>query len=131
MATLEELKNKYQSVIQVIQEENVRVFNMHLKDGKLFLKGMAPSLAAANKVWDELKRINPSLDDIIAEFPVDASKTPVAQTYTVKAGDTLTKISKRFYGNTNDYMRIFDANRDRLKDPEHINAGQEIIIPAA
>jgi nucleoid-associated protein YgaU len=49
----------------------------------------------------------------------------------VKPGDTLSKISKQFYGNPNDYMRIFNANKDKLKDPNRIEAGQEITIPAA
>ena len=64
MASLEELKAKYQSVLQVIQQQRVSVKNLHLQDGKLFIKGAAPSLEAANKVWDEIKRVNPQADDI-------------------------------------------------------------------
>src|SRR6476646_8876380 len=127
MATFEEQKAKYQSVIQLIQSQGIQVANLHQQDGKLFIKGAAPSLEAANKVWDEIKRINPKLDDIIADFPVDpslasAGARPQSQTsgpkmYTVKPGDTLSKISKQFYGNPNEYMRIFNANKDTLKDP--------------
>ena len=144
MATFEEQKTKYQSVIQIVQAEGVQIANLHQQDGKLFIKGSAPSQEAADKVWDEIKRINPRLDDIIADFPVDpslapkaaASARPAAQTaqfkmYTVKPGDTLSKISQQFYGNAKDYMRIFNANKDKLKDPDHINAGQELKIPAA
>jgi nucleoid-associated protein YgaU len=131
MATLDELKGKYQSVIQQVQARGVRLANLHLQDGKLFIKGTAPSLDAANGVWDEIKRINPKLDDIIADFPVDTSMAPAAQEYTVKAGDTLSKISKQFYGNANDYMKIFNANKDKLKDPDKIQVGQKLTIPAA
>jgi LysM repeat protein len=146
MATFEEQKTKYQSVIQIVQAEGVQLANLHQQDGKLFIKGSAPSVEAADKVWDEIKRINPRLDDIIADFPVDPSlapkaapapsarpATPAAQfkMYTVKPGDTLSKISQQFYGNAKDYMRIFNANKDKLKDPDHINAGQELKIPAA
>jgi nucleoid-associated protein YgaU len=136
MASLDELKSKYQSVIQLIQAQGVQLANLHLKDGKLFMKGTAPSLEAANKVWDEIKRINPKVDDITADFPVDASKAAASkasssQSYTVQPGDTLSKISKQFYGNANDYMRIFNANKDQLKDPDQIKAGQRLIIPAA
>jgi nucleoid-associated protein YgaU len=104
-----------------------------VQDGKLFMKGAAPSLDAANKVWDEIKRINPRLDDIIADFPVDTSRATTAafQNYTVKSGDTLSKISKQFYGNANDYMRIFEANKDQLKNPDQIKPGQNLKIPAA
>ena len=131
MASLDELKSKYQAVIQQIQAQGVQLNNLHLHDDKLIMKGTAPSLEAANKVWDEIKRINPKLDDIVAEFPVDASKAPAYQTYTVKAGDTLSRISKQFYGNANDYMRIFDANKDQLKNPDQINVGQQLKIPPA
>jgi nucleoid-associated protein YgaU len=135
MASLEELKTKYQSVLQVIQQQHVSVKNLHMQDGKLFIKGAAPSLEAANKVWDEIKRVNPRADDIAADFPVDTSLQQQAassgRTYKVKAGDTLSKISKEFYGSPNEYMKIFEANKDQLTDPNKIQVGQELKIPAA
>ncbi len=156
MASFEELKAKYQSVLQVIQDEQISVKNLHLQDNKLFIKGVAPSLDAANKVWDEIKRVNPSADDITADFPVDTSMqvqrpqraqeaerpqqpeqteqeqgTPKVRMYTVKPGDTLSKISKEFYGSANEYIKIFNANRDQLSDPDKIKVGQELKIPAA
>jgi nucleoid-associated protein YgaU len=51
------------------------------------------------------------------------------ETYTVQAGDTLSKISKQFYGNAGESMKIFEANRDQLKDPNMIKAGQALKIP--
>ena len=131
MATFEEQKAKYQSVIQLIQSQGIQVANLHQQDGKLFIKGAAPSIEAANKVWDEIKRINPRLDDITADFPVDASMAAANRSYTVKQGDTLSKISQQFYGNAKEYMRIFNANKDKLKDPDHIAVGQELKIPPA
>jgi nucleoid-associated protein YgaU len=132
MASLDDFKSKYQTVIERIEAEGVQLANLHVQDGKLFMKGTAPSLEAANKVWDEIKRINPKLDDITADFPVvPSTQTSAAQTYTVKAGDTLSKISKQFYGSTTDYMRIFNANKDQLKDPDQIKVGQELKIPPA
>jgi nucleoid-associated protein YgaU len=59
------------------------------------------------------------------------TQTSSFQTYKVKQGDTLSKISQQFCGNANDYMRIFNANKDKLKDPDHVNVGQELKIPAA
>ena len=73
MASFEEQKSKYQSVLDIIQSEQVSVKNLHQQDGKLFIKGIAPSQEAANKVWDAIKRVNPSADDITADFPVDTS----------------------------------------------------------
>ena len=132
MASFEELKSKYQSVFQVIQRQQVSVKNLHLQDGKLFIKGAAPSLEAANKVWDEIKRVNPRADDITADFPVDPSlQQSGMRTYKVKSGDTLSKISKEFYGSPNEYMKIFGANREQLTSPDKIQVGQELKIPAA
>ena len=134
MPSFEELKSKYQSVLQVIQQQQVSVKNLHMQDGKLFIKGAAPSLEAANKVWDEIKRVNPRADDITADFPVDQSLQQTGsgiRTYKVKPGDTLSKISKEFYGSSNEYMKIFEANRDQLTNPDKIQVGQELKIPAA
>jgi nucleoid-associated protein YgaU len=136
MASFEELKSKYQSVITVIQQQQVSLKNLNMQDGKLFMKGVAPSLDAANAVWNEIKRINPKADDIMADFPVDTSMqqsqaSSNVRMYKVKPGDTLSKISKEVYGSTNNYMKIFEANRDQLSDPNKIQVGQELKIPAA
>ena len=140
MASFDELKQKYQSVLQAIQDQQVSVKNLHLQDNKLFIKGVAPSMDAANKVWDAIKRVNPAADDITADFPVDTSlqqqqqpqkQEPEEKTYQVQAGDTLSKISQKFYGSANDYMKIFEANRDKLTNPDKIQVGQELKSPAA
>jgi nucleoid-associated protein YgaU len=140
MATFEELKMKYQAVLNVVQNKQVQMANLHMQDGKLFMKGTAPSQEAANAVWDAIKRINPKLDDVIADFPIDTSMQSTAtagsgstsvRMYRVKPGDTLSKISQQFFGNPNQYQRIYDANRDQLTDPNKIQVGQELKIPAA
>ena len=52
-----------------------------------------------------------------------------ATTYTVQPGDTLWKIAKQFYGEGSKYMKIFEANQNILKNPDHILPGQELVIP--
>ena len=58
-----------------------------------------------------------------------AKKAPEAQMYTVVAGDSLSKIAKKLYGNANTYMKIFEANQPMLKDPNKIYPGQVLRIP--
>jgi len=58
-------------------------------------------------------------------------KEPEAQFYTVKAGDTLSKIAKQYYGNANKYPTIFEANRPMLQNPDKIYPGQVLRIPAS
>lgn len=53
----------------------------------------------------------------------------VPRAYVIQSGDTLSKISKRFYGTPNRYQDIFQANRDRIKTPNALKVGQEIRIP--
>ena len=52
-----------------------------------------------------------------------------AKYYTVVSGDTLSKISKQFYGNANEYMKIFEANKPMLNHPDKIDPGQTLRIP--
>lgn len=56
-------------------------------------------------------------------------ETSGSRTYVVRSGDTLSKISGRFYGTTGRYMEIYDANRDQLSSPTNIRVGQTLIIP--
>jgi nucleoid-associated protein YgaU len=59
------------------------------------------------------------------------SSTTATKVYTVVSGDSLSKIAKREYGKASEWKRIFEANRDILKDPDRIYPGQELKIPAA
>jgi LysM repeat protein len=128
------LKMKYGPVLTVIEQEKIQLRNLHVQDGKLYIKGVAPSEAAKNKVWDRIKAINPTAQDITADFTVvapavSAAAKPAGTTYTVKSGDTLSKIAKASYGDGNEYMRIFYANQDKLKDPDKIQVGQVLNVP--
>ena len=61
--------------------------------------------------------------------PTPAPAAP--RTYTVVAGDNLSKIAKHFYGDANKWKRIFEANRDTIKNPDVIHPGQVLKIPDA
>ena len=63
--------------------------------------------------------------------PKPAEPTPTVKTYEVKKGDSLSKIAKHEYGNANDWRKIFEANRDIIKDPDVIFPGQTLKIPPA
>jgi nucleoid-associated protein YgaU len=145
----EQLKQKYQSVQNAMSQQQVRLQNVNMQGEKLFMRAEAPSQDAKNRVWDEIKRIDPSYSDLIADITVNESAQTQTQsqpprtqtagasvsggqssrTYTVQAGDSLSKISKQFYGNANEYTKIFEANRDQLKNPNEIRPGQQLVIP--
>jgi hypothetical protein len=134
-----ELKQKYQTVLTTADNERIQFLNLHVQDNKLFIKAIAPSDEAKNKFWDQIKLVNPNTDDVTADISVDSSRAMGAaagggqgaggQTYEVKSGDNLSKISKQFYGDADEYMRIFYANREQLRDPDKIQVGQKLVIP--
>ena len=61
--------------------------------------------------------------------PDAASDWDATQWYEVKSGDTLSKIAQALYGDPSLYPKIFEANRDRLSDPDRIQVGQKLRIP--
>ena len=136
----EQLKLKYQSVLNFIQSQGVQLQNLNMEGDKLLIRASAPSADMKNRVWDQIKLVDPSFSDLIADIQAPAAaaaaaaaggptSTPAARTYTVQAGDNLSKISKQFYGDANKYMKIFEANKDKLTDPDRVRAGIELIIP--
>jgi len=142
---LNQLKSKYQSVITAAPQLGISLQHVHIQDGKLFIQGRAPNQEIKNQIWDRIKQVDAGYSDLTADISIDPSlPVPQAQAsggasasgagaggrqYTVQPGDTLSKIAKEFYGNANQYMKIFEANRDQLSDPDKIRAGQSLVIP--
>ena len=133
-------KQKYAGALEAASKNQVRLQNVHWENGKILIRGEASSEEAKNKVWDAVKAVNPgqsspqdaTIDITVAKGmggPAPGTTQAPGKTYTVQAGDTLSKISKQFYGNANDYMKIFNANKDKLKDPDKIQPGQQLTIP--
>jgi len=133
MERLDELKQKYQSVLNLISQKGVRLAHLHVQDNKLFLQGTAPSQESKNAVWDEIKRVDSGYTDLTCDLSVDASiapPAPAARSYTVKAGDSLWKIAQEFYGNGSQFSKIITGNPGRLKDEKSvIHPGDVLVIP--
>jgi nucleoid-associated protein YgaU len=102
--------------------------NIEERNGKLHFKGTVATQADANKIWDAIKTIPTWSQDVVAD--IQARPGGEVRTYTVKAGDSLSKIAKEVLGDANAYPKIFDANRDQLNDPDKIQPGQVLKIPA-
>jgi hypothetical protein len=143
----ERLKQKYQLALNLMQQLQVQVRNINMEGAKLFIRGVAPSAEVKNRVWDQIKLIDGTLSDLICDIIVSQKQQAAQQgsatmtagasvsggqnqrNYTVKLGDTLSSISREFYGDANQYLRIFEANRDILRNPNMISPGQELVIP--
>lgn len=105
------------------------------REGKLFFKGTVATEAEKNEIWTAIKTIPSWQNDIVADIQVTGgpsaatAASPATQTYTVKPGDTLSKIAKAQLGSADAYMKIFEANRDQLTDPDMIKPGQVLRLP--
>ena len=127
------LRDKYDPAIQTAKHFRMDG-SAHEKDGTLHFDGTVASEAEKNAIWDALKTVPEWRNEVVADIKVKAkagaeAAVPSMKTYTVKAGDTLSKIARDYLGDANEYMRIFNANKDQLSDPDKIKPGQVLKIP--
>jgi LysM repeat protein len=141
------LREKYSYAIQTAK--NLRFDgSAEERDGRLHFVGTVNSEDEKNQIWNAIKTIPDWQKEIVADIKVKPGARPAAQlgpapasqpvatrggeqTYTVQKGDTLSAIAKRFLGDANAYMDIFNANRDQLSDPDKIKTGTGDEDPAA
>lgn len=140
------LKDMYAWAVKTSQGKFHGTIEEH--GGKLVFNGTVATEAEKNQIWDAIKTIPTWQKDIAADIRVTGGPSPSqapsapppaapaasaaaqAKSYTVKAGDTLSKIAREFLGDASAYMKIFEANRDQLNDPNQIRPGQVLHIPS-
>ena len=127
------LRDKYAWAIQTAKKIGMQG-SADEKDGKLYFHGTVANDDQVNEIWNAIKTIPDWRNDIVADIkstggPAAAAASEATASYTVKAGDTLSKIAKETLGNANQYMEIFNANRDQLENPDKIKPGQVLKIP--
>lgn len=113
-----------------IEESNPGIEDMQVtfSKGVVSITGKATSAEAMEKAVLMAGNVQG-----VSEVNIDKLQAPPVQAkveyYIIKKGDTLSAIAKQFYGKPNDYPRIFEANREVIKDPNLIFPGQKIRIP--
>ena len=109
--------------------------NAEEREGKLHFKGTVATEAEKNEIWNAIKTISTWQQDVVADIQVTGGTSAsvgapsAAKTYTVQAGDTLSKIAKEHLGSASAYMKIFELNKDQLTDPDKIKPGQVLRLP--
>lgn len=121
------------AIQKLIEEDNPGVENLQVQveDGRAILSGKASSAEALEKAVLMAGNVQ-GIETIDAEGVTIADGSAVAgddQFYTIEKGDTLWKIAEQAYGNGSKYQKIFEANREVIKDPDKIYPGQKIRIP--
>jgi nucleoid-associated protein YgaU len=129
------LREKYDHAIQTAKSLRMQG-SAEEREGKLYFKGTTQTQEEANKIWDAIKTNPDWRTDIIADIkagggPSGATVVKTERTYTVRSGDTLSKIAKEQLGDAAAYPQIFELNRDQLSDHDKIKPGQVLKIPAA
>lgn len=119
-----------EKIKQQIEADNpgIKDLDVSFEDGKVVLSGNADSADALEKTVLIAGNVQG-----VSEVTVDGVTAPQQQAkveyYTIESGDTLSGIAKRFLGNASAYPKIFEANREVIKDPNLIYPGQKIRIP--
>ncbi len=121
------LVDKYNSLIELANTLGVTDLNVNEGDDVLHIDGTAPSADAKKQIWQEYAALDPDYraGDLVLNI---SSPEADSTTYTVQSGDSLSKIGSK-YGIS--WQTIFEANRDKIDNPDLIQPGQELTIPQA
>ncbi|TPV32517.1 LysM peptidoglycan-binding domain-containing protein [Paucihalobacter ruber] len=122
------VKEKYQAVLDLGASLNIKDGDVKEENGTLKVNGTANTQYEKNLLWDKIKEIggeNPT--DIMADIKV--ADNSVFHRHVVKKGETLGKIAQKYYGKASLYNKIFEANTEKLKNPDMIYPDQELVIP--
>ncbi len=121
------LQNKYQSLINAAKTAGATNLEVREQDNVLYIDGQVPSESVKKQLWDEYNRLDP--DYRSGDLVLNLNTAPGAeQEYEVVSGDSLSKIGQR-YGVA--WKDIYEANRDKIKDPDLIQPGWKLKIPKA
>ncbi len=113
-----------------IEEDNPGVSNLgvNIEDGVVSLSGEAESAEALEKAVLIAGNVK-GVSEVKYENVAAPARVEEVEYYEIVSGDTLSAIAKKFYGKSSEYPRIFEANREVIKDPNKIYVGQKIRIP--
>jgi nucleoid-associated protein YgaU len=119
-----------EKIKQQIEENNpgIKDLDVGFENGKVVLSGNAESAEAMEKTVLIAGNVK-GVSEVAAEALNAPQQQAKVEYYTIESGDTLSAIAKRFLGNASDYPKIFEANREVIKDPNLIYPGQKIRIP--
>jgi nucleoid-associated protein YgaU len=125
------LMEKYQSLIDMANQLGISGLQVVESDDVLKIDGVAGSAEAKQQLWDEYGRLDPDYrsGEVVMNISApegSAGSGSGGSTYTVQSGDSLSKIGSRMGVS---WQKIFEANRDKLDDPDKIQPGQELTIP--
>ena len=121
------LTDKYVHLVNLATDLGGTDVRSREETGKFKLWATVPYQLEKDALWDAIKKHAGWETEVDAD--VRNTKTDIYGIWTVKSGDTLSKIAKSAYDNAGSYLKIFEANKDILKNPDMIQVGQKLTIP--
>jgi nucleoid-associated protein YgaU len=126
------LQDKYKTVVEYAKANHVSNLQVREQDNVLYIDGIAPTESVKDQLWDLYQKIDPDMrgGDLVMNIRVvsDQAATSTIETYTVKAGDSLSKIAANYPGIS--WKAIYEANKDQISNPDLIHPGQVLKIPS-
>ena len=121
------LKDKYSEVVNAAHAAGVTNLQVREQDNVLYIDGVAPSADVKQRLWDLYGKLDPDYraGDVVMNISV-ANGSGGTKEYTVVKGDSLSKIGKQLGVKWRD---IYEANKDKIKNPDHIEPGWKLKIP--
>ncbi len=132
---LNELKQKYDCVLRLMEDSGIHLQHLQLIEDKLYVRGAAPSEGIRARISAAIDTADPRHGDIDVELIAqergcrERYDGEGVQNYVIEPGDTLADVSRKFYGNDVETNRILAANRDKVPDPVHLEPGVTLVIP--
>lgn len=120
------LQDKYKELIDYANANGASDLSVVEQDSILYITVTVPGEHIKQELWNLYEKVDPGMKS--ADLVLNVTATAAGQTYEVKSGDNLSKIASKFEGIT--WKDIFEANRDKISDPDKIFPGQVLNIPA-
>src|SRR5262245_18911721 len=120
--------DKYSDLFALANQIGLKKPDVKEEGGKRRISGQTEYQLDANHLWDNIKTHAGWENEIVAN--IQAQRTDVFGVHTVVSGDTLSKLANNYLGDSGRYMEIFNANKDKLSNPDMIKIGQKLSIPA-
>lgn len=121
------LQDSYKDVLDVAKTVGAQVESRE-ENGKLIIKGKVGYAFDRDRIWDQIKAKHSNWQNEVMVM-LDVTHSDPYGVYTVKSGDTLSKLAKDIYGDMKLYPKIFELNKDQLKNPDTIKVGQVLKLP--
>jgi nucleoid-associated protein YgaU len=122
------LKDKYSEVINLANSNGVKDLKVNEQNNVVYISGIASSEEVKKQLWDSYQRLDPDMRSGDMVLDISVVKQAGEQSYTVKRGDSLSKIAQSYEGIT--WQEIFEANKNTISNPDLIHPGQVIKIPS-